>query len=108
MIPILFTKQTDPKANGIRYVPSGTVFDEASDIASRVLLDDAVERVRQSYGQALDSILSDLLRKGLTTDDIVLEQHPGRTIVVANGVRIAELTFGCYSKHDATLLSASA
>jgi hypothetical protein len=86
---------------------SQTPYDDAYFVSS-VLLDGAVVRHRKSYGEALDSILAGLLGEGLTVAEIVLEQHPGRTIVVARGVRIAELTFGGYSKHDATLFNASA
>ena len=86
------------------------ITDEASDYPPNfnVMLDALVKRTRLSYGQALDKILGDLLADGMTTDDIVLEQHPGRTIVVAKGERIAELTFGSlYNKHPTAARNAS-
>ena len=87
-----------------------TITDETSDYPPHlnVMLDSLVERARLSYGQALDKVLGDLLAEGMTTDDIVLEQHPGRTIVVAKGARIAELTFGyLYNKHPTAARKAS-
>jgi len=61
-----------------------------------------------SYGRALDKILSDLLAQGMPVENIVLQQYPGRTVVIAEGRPIAELTYGgTQSKHPTTALSAS-